>query len=58
MGLEAEAKIQRLQAQVANVADDERINIERRIYEVQADYRKRTKRIGRAWQLTNDLTGP
>ena len=56
MGLEAEAKVRRMQAQVASVTDDERPNIERRIFDVQADYQKRSRRIGRAWQLTSDFT--
>jgi hypothetical protein len=57
MALETEAKIGRMQAQVASVSGDERANIERRIFEVQADYQKRSSRIGRAWQLTSDVPG-
>jgi uncharacterized membrane protein len=57
MALEAEEKIRRMQAQVASVADNERANIERRIFDVQADYQKRSNRIGRAWQLTSDVSG-
>jgi uncharacterized membrane protein len=57
MALEAEDKIGRMQAQVASVADNERANIERRIFDVQADYQKRSNRIGRAWQLTSDVSG-
>jgi uncharacterized membrane protein len=57
MALEAEAKIGRMQAQVASLSNDERSNIERRIFEVQAEYQKRSSRIGRAWQLTSDASG-
>jgi uncharacterized membrane protein len=54
MALEAEAKIRRMQAQVASVKSDERVNIERRIFDVQTDYRTRSTRIGRAWHLTSE----
>jgi uncharacterized membrane protein len=55
LALEAEAKIRWMRAQVANATGDERANVERRIFDVENDYRMRLGRIGRAWHLLDGI---
>lgn len=54
---ERDVALQRLHEQLANTCAEARGEIERRVADVQADYRARIGRLTRAWELAESITG-